>query len=138
MGAWKIGDVARRVGLRPSALRYYERVGLLPKPRRSSRQRCYDPEIIGRLEIIRVAREAGFSIRETRLFLTGFASATKPSERWRSLAERKLVEVEDQIRRAETMKVLLKESFRCRCPRLEDCERYLSLGKTERGLRVCS
>src|SRR5437762_10176796 len=115
-----IGQVAREVRLATSAIRYYEKVGLLPKPPRQSGQRRYCREILGRLAVIRIALDAGFTIRETRTFLTGFDAATKPSARWRALASRKVVEIEAQMRRTERMKALLETSFRCGCPRMED------------------
>jgi MerR family redox-sensitive transcriptional activator SoxR len=127
-----IGDVAQATGLSASALRYYEKVGLLPAPPRRSRRRSYDERVFGRIELIRVARDAGFTIRETRTFLSGFAADTPPAERWRALAERKLPEVERAIERTQRMKWLLESSFRCRCLQLADCERYLSAARRRR------
>jgi MerR family transcriptional regulator, redox-sensitive transcriptional activator SoxR len=121
-----IGKVAEATGLSASALRYYEKVGLLPAPPRRSRQRRYDSSIFGRIELIRVAFDAGFTIRETRTFLSGFAADTPPAARWQALAARKLPEVDQAIKRAQRMKWLLESSFRCRCLELADCERYLS------------
>ena len=132
-----IGEVAQATGLSASALRYYEKVGLLPAPPRRSRQRRYDERVFGRIELIRVALDAGFTIRETRTFLTGFAADTPPAARWRALAVRKLPELEQAIERAQRMKLLLESSFRCRCPQLADCERYLSAAR-RRGLRKAS
>ena len=127
-----IGDVARATGLSASALRYYEKVGLLPAPPRRSRRRCYDQRVFGRIELIRVALDAGFTIRETRTLLSGFAADTPPAERWRALAERKLPELEQAIERAQRMKLLLESSFQCRCLQLADCERYLSAARRQR------
>jgi MerR family redox-sensitive transcriptional activator SoxR len=127
-----IGDVARATGLSASALRYYEKVGLLPAPPRRSRRRCYDERVFGRIELIRVALDAGFTIRETRTFLSGFGADTPPAERWRALAERKLPEVERAIERTQRMKLLLESGFRCRCLQLADCERYLSAARRQR------
>jgi MerR family redox-sensitive transcriptional activator SoxR len=127
-----IGDVAQATGLSASALRYYEKVGLLPAPPRRSRRRSYDERVFGRIELIRVARDAGFTIRETRTFLSGFAADTPPAERWRALAERKLPEVERAIERTQRMKWLLESSFQCRCLQLADCERYLSAARRRR------
>jgi MerR family redox-sensitive transcriptional activator SoxR len=76
--------------------------------------------------VVRIALDAGFTIRETRTFLTGFDVSTKPSARWRALASRKLVEVDAQMERARRMKALLESSFRCGCPRIEDCERAIA------------
>src|SRR2546430_10148516 len=77
-----IGEVARQAGLAASALRYYERAGLLPAPPRRSRQRRYTEAVFGRISLIRLALEAGFTIGETRLFLSGFSEQTPPAARW--------------------------------------------------------
>lgn len=125
MREYSIGEVAREAGVAASALRYYERMGLLPAPPRRSRQRRYDARVFGRLELIRLALQAGFSIGETRTFLCGFSGDTPPAARWRALAVRKLEEVNALMERAQRMKTLLESSFHCRCPSLADCERYL-------------
>jgi len=126
MRGMAIGDVARKAGRSTSTIRYYEKAGLLPKPPRISGRRRYDPEILGRLAVIGIALEAGFTIAETRTFLTGFNVETRPSARWRVLASRKLAEVEVLMDRAKRMKALLESSFRCGCPRIEDCERAIA------------
>jgi len=120
-----IGEVARETGMSASALRYYEKSGLLPAAPRRSRQRRYDDSIFGRIGLIRLARDAGFTISETRTFLSGFSAETPPAVRWRVLAARKLEEIERLMARARRMKALLEASFRCRCLTLSDCERYL-------------
>jgi MerR family redox-sensitive transcriptional activator SoxR len=127
-----IGKVAQGAGLSASALRYYEKAGLLPAPPRRSRQRRYDESVFGRIELIRLALHAGFTIRETRTFLSGFAADTPPAARWRALAARKLPELEQSIERAQRMKLLLESSFQCRCPQLADCERFLSAARRQR------
>ena len=125
MVSMSIGEVARACGIAPSAIRYYEQAGLLPKPLRVSRQRRYGREMIGRLRLLQVAREAGFTIAEARTFLTGFPATTPPATRWRTLAERKLAEIESQMRSLRRMKALLDTSFRCQCLSLEDCARII-------------
>lgn len=124
--AMPIGEVARAAGIAPSAIRYYEKAGLLPKPGRESGRRRYGAETAARLRIIQLAREAGFTIAETRTFLSGFSPATTPAARWRALAERKLAELEAQSRRIARMKRLLESSFHCGCLRIEDCERAIA------------
>jgi MerR family redox-sensitive transcriptional activator SoxR len=121
-----IGEVARTAGLAPSAIRYYEKAGLLPKPGRQSGRRRYGAETAARLRIIQLARDAGFTIAETRTFLSGFSPATPPAARWRALAERKLAELETQSQRIERMRRLLESSFHCGCLRIEDCERVIA------------
>jgi len=116
-----IGETARRAGLRPSALRYYERVGLLPAPRRANGRRRYDLSALERLAVIRLAQQAGFTIAETQRLLHGFAPDTPAGARWRPLSRQKIAELDAQIARAERMKLMLAELVRCECVRLEEC-----------------
>src|ERR1700743_3380183 len=126
MGGMAIGEVARRTGLRPSTLRYYERACLLPRPPRQSKRRSYDPSILGRVRMIQIARASGFTIAETRKFLAGFPAGTRPSARGQALAARKRQELEAVIDGATRMKVLLDEHFRCGCTTMADCENGLA------------
>ena len=116
-----IGEVARRAGIRPSALRYYESSGVVPEPRRMNGRRRYGPHVLELLAVVRVAQQAGFTIAEIRTLLDGFSEDIPPSERWRELASKKLPEVEALIRHAFGMKRLLERGLRCDCLRLEDC-----------------
>ncbi len=125
MGSMSIGEVAQRAGVRPSTLRYYEIIGVLPAPERENGRRRYDGEVLrkvlDRLAVVRVAQQAGFTISEIRMLLNGFSEDTPPSERWRILAREKLPEVEALVERALGMKNLLERGLRCECLRLEDC-----------------
>lgn len=116
-----IGEVARRAGVNASAIRYYERVGLLEEPGRVNGRRRYGPEVLDLLAMIRVAQRAGFTIAETRTLMDGFSAEDPPSERWRVLARKKLTEVEVLIDRARAMKRLLERGLRCECLSIEDC-----------------
>jgi MerR family transcriptional regulator, redox-sensitive transcriptional activator SoxR len=121
MNELSIGQVARAAGMRTSALRYYESVGLLPAPRRVSGQRRYDPAILQTLSLIHMARQIGFSIPEMRALLHGFAPDTTPSQRWQSLATQKLTEIDALIRHAQQVKALLEQVLQCQCGTLYDC-----------------
>ena len=125
MESMSISEVARSAGVRPSALRYYEGVGLLPPPERANGRRRYDGEllreVLNRLAVVRVAKQAGFTISEIRTLLDGFSEDTLPSECWRLLAQDKLPEVEVLLERALGMKDLLERGLRCECLRLEEC-----------------
>jgi MerR family redox-sensitive transcriptional activator SoxR len=117
-----IGEVARRAGLSTSALRYYEKAGLLPPPSRVSKRRVYDSKVLGRIRIILLALDAGFTVKETKTFLSGYPVTTTPAERWRMLASKKLTELDEQMERLTQMKSILNDSFQCACMRVEDCE----------------
>jgi MerR family redox-sensitive transcriptional activator SoxR len=121
-----IGALARMTDLAPSAIRYYEQAGLLPKSARQSGQRRFSADAIGRLRMIQLARAAGFSIAETRAFLTGFTPSTPPAARWRALAQKKLTEIDTLMTRLAQMRKVLKSSFRCKCPGIDDCVRLIA------------
>lgn len=116
-----IGDVARRAGINASAIRYYERAGVLPQPIRVSGQRRYDDAVLTRLTVVRMAQEAGFSIEEIRTLFNGYPEDTPASERWQDLALRKLPEVDAMIERMLVVREVLSESLRCDCLTLDAC-----------------
>ena len=121
MAELRIGEVARRAGVAPSALRYYEAEGLLPRAPQRGGQRVYPESILQRLALIRLAKEAGFTVAEIRRLLSGFSRKTPPGRRWRRLAESKLAELERRIEEAQRMKAVLQAVTRCECPSLDDC-----------------
>ena len=116
-----IGDVARRAGIRPSALRYYESIGLLPAARRVNGRRRYDATVVQQLAVIRLAQQAGFTVAEIQTLFHGFAPATAPAERWRPLVARKLAELDALIARAQQMQRMLEMLRECGCDSLEAC-----------------
>jgi MerR family transcriptional regulator, redox-sensitive transcriptional activator SoxR len=116
-----IGEVARRTGVAPSAIRYYEAEGLLSNPSRKGGKRAFSPAVVDRVVVIRMARELGFSLADIRTLMNGFSGDTPPPVRWRRLAAQKLPEVEATIQRAEAMKRLFEKGLRCDCLSLSDC-----------------
>ena len=117
-----ISEVARQVGLHPSAIRYYERIGLLPPPPRRSGQRRYDPSVLNCLAVIRRARQSGFTLDEIRELFFGFRGASRASERWQELSRRKLAELDGRIEEIREMRDLLMRIARdCRCETLDQC-----------------
>jgi MerR family redox-sensitive transcriptional activator SoxR len=116
-----IGEVARRAGIAASAIRYYERIGLLPVASRVAGQRRYGDAVLTRLALVGMAREAGFTLAEIGTLLGGFPEATPAAERWRELAMRKLPEVEAMISRLVTVRAVLVESLACDCLTLDAC-----------------
>lgn len=120
-----IGEVARRAGITASAIRYYERQGLVPRADRRGGKRVYGEDILDRLALIGVAKAAGFRVSEIQTLLRGFARRTPPGPRWRALAERKAGELEARLIEVERMKRVLEAVTRCECPTLEACSRAL-------------
>jgi MerR family redox-sensitive transcriptional activator SoxR len=116
-----IGEVARRTGVRPSALRYYEDAGLLPRPARISGQRRYEADAIRRIDVLRFAQQAGFTLEEIRTLFQGFGNETPLSARWQKLARAKIAELDELARRIRRMRRALELGLQCGCIRIEDC-----------------
>lgn len=94
MEALTIGEVARRTGVRTSALRYYEEAGVVPAPQRVNGRRAYEPETVRIVEVLRFAQQAGFTLNEIRTLFHGFRAETPLGERWAALARSKLEELD--------------------------------------------
>ncbi len=120
-----IGEVARRAGVRASAIRYYEEAGLLEEPERVGGKRRYDEEALRRLALIGGAKRAGFTLGEIRTLLHGFPTGTGAAQRWQALASEKLVVVDEAIAQLRQTRGLLEEALRCECASLDECARLL-------------
>ena len=121
MDPLNISKVAREAGVRPSAIRYYESIGLLPPAPRLGGWRQFDASAVDYIRVIRSAREMGFTLDEVRLLLHGYPQNTQPTERWAEMAKKKLPELDELMRRAASMKRLLQAGLACGCRRIEDC-----------------
>jgi len=93
-----IGIVANRAGVTPDTIRYYERLGVLPKPARTpSGYREYGEGIVNRLMLIRNAQQFGFPLREIASFLRVREAGGKPCRDVRRAADLMLEAVDRQI-----------------------------------------
>jgi DNA-binding transcriptional MerR regulator len=100
-----IGELARRAGTAPSALRYYERIGLLPPAERAGGKRRYPPSSAERLALVRLYQDAGFTLKEIRQLLARASFGP--------LAERKIAELDARIAEARRAKKLLEHALGC-------------------------
>ena len=123
-----ISEVARQVGLHASAIRYYEGIGLLPRAARVSGHRRYDTTVLYRLAIIQRARQLGFTLTEIRQLFLGFRNSTRPSERWQTLSDKKLAELDGLMEGIKAVRgVLKKMTTKCRCDTLDQCGKAIFL-----------
>ena len=116
-----ISEVANQIGLRPSAIRYYEQMGILPPAQRVSGQRRYDVTVLHRLIVIQRARQTGFTLGEIKKLFFGFRAGTPPSVRWQKLKSQKIVELDAMLEHIQTMRALLEQQGKCHCTALEEC-----------------
>jgi len=132
----KIGELAGRTGLNASAIRYYERMGLLAAPDRQGGQRRYPAESIYRVLLIRFAGDMGFTLVEIKIFLSGLRDDSPVGPRWRKLAVHKMKEAERTIEHSLRLKSLFQHLLRCHCASLQDCVQRLCLSENLKKIRA--
>jgi MerR family transcriptional regulator, redox-sensitive transcriptional activator SoxR len=132
-----IGDVARLSGRAPSAIRYYEEIGLVEAPERVSGRRRYGAGAVRTLAVIETAQRAGLTLDEIRLLLRATPSDRAATEQLRLVAEEKLPVLRDAIERAELVRRWLEDASRCCCPTLDDCPLFDEQARLpDRGLTL--
>lgn len=129
-----IGELARRTGLASSALRYYDRAGLLSPTARAGGRRHYGSSSLERVALIQLCQDAGFTIREIQALLTAWS---RRSRLWAPLAKAKLRELDTRIAQAERAKTLVKHALACPHRSLVTCPNFRAtleayLGSQER------
>jgi DNA-binding transcriptional MerR regulator len=122
-GLVPIGDLARRTGTATSALRYYERIGLLPPAERAGQRRHYPPSVAERVALIRLYQDAGFTLAEIGRML---AATSQGRRGWGDLAERKIAELDARIADARRAKKLINHALECPHDDLFTCPRFRS------------
>ena len=105
-----IGRVADAAGVSIDTMRFYERQGLIVKPRRTvAGYRIYADEVLDRLRFIQDAKALGFSLKEIRELLSLGVKSTAECGPVTRKAEAKLAEMRDEIRRLQRMRRTLEK-----------------------------
>jgi DNA-binding transcriptional MerR regulator len=120
-----ISEVGEATGLQSSALRYYEKAGLITPQGRLGGRRHYAPSVLQRLAVIALLQEVGFTIAE----IVELIEHKGKRQRWHSLAMNKLDEIEAHLERVKAARDLLFAAVECGCSKLESCD----LVKERRG-----
>lgn len=125
MGHYKVGEIAKKVGSNVETLRYYEKIKIMPKPKRKeSRYRFYDELDLKRLQFIKRAKELGFTLKEIKELLNLKIESTATCGDVKHLAENKLKDIEERIKDLRNIKsVLAKLINQCICEEIssEEC-----------------
>jgi len=116
-----IGALAELTGKRPSAIRYYEQIGLLPAPQRVGGRRVYDAGTVRTLAVIDTAQRASLTLDEIKALLSASPDDKAAVDRLREVADRKLPEITALIERTELVRSWLECAARCECPNLDQC-----------------
>ncbi len=108
-----IGRLAAKTGVTADAVRFYERAGLLPRPRRTKTgYRVYSAKSIARVQFIRKAQALGFSLDEIKQVLRLRDSGRLPCRSVVELAERHLRQVEDELAQLQSLRESLRGYLR--------------------------
>ena len=102
-----IGEVAKRAGLPPKTIRYYEEIGLVRPNRQDNGYRIYSTEDVHRLRFLQRARGLGFSIEDCRALLSLYDETGRESADVRAIAEAHLDEIDRKIRELKGMRQTL-------------------------------
>ena len=117
-----IGDFAVRSGVAPSALRYYEREGLIRSARTSGNQRRYLRSELRRVAFIKIAQQVGVSLDEIRDALAELPEGRTPTKSdWARLSARWRQKLEDRIALMERLRDQLTGCIGCGCLSLQRC-----------------
>lgn len=119
-----IGHLSTQSGVKVPTIRFYEQIGLLPEPARtSSNRRVYGDAAVRRLRFIRHARQLGFEIEDIRALLDLTDDPASPCAQANQIAERQLAAVESKIASLEALRTeLLRMQAACIGGRVADCQ----------------
>jgi MerR family redox-sensitive transcriptional activator SoxR len=120
-----IGEVAERTGVTPSALRFYEREGLIHAERTDGSQRRYHREVLRRVAFVRVAQRVGLTLDEIRASLATLPDHRTPTKAdWQRLSRQWRPRLDEQIALLVGLRDELTECIGCGCLSLQACTLY--------------
>jgi MerR family transcriptional regulator, redox-sensitive transcriptional activator SoxR len=118
-----IGEVAARSGVAPSALRFYERRGLIAAGRTDGNQRRYDRAVLRRIAFIQAGRSAGIRLEAIRAALETLPASRTPTRRdWARLSNRWREDLETRIATLQALRDRLDTCIGCGCLSIDKCE----------------
>nr|WP_203710685.1 redox-sensitive transcriptional activator SoxR [Asanoa siamensis] len=120
-----IGELSARSGVAPSALRYYERLGLIRAGRTSGNQRRYDRAELRRVAFIRIAQQVGVALDEIAAALASLPDNRTPTRAdWSRLSALWRTRLDERIALLEELRDDLAECIGCGCLSMQRCHLY--------------
>ena len=118
-----IGELSTRSGVAPSALRFYERRGLIESTRTDGNQRRYDRSVLRRIAFVQAGRAAGITLSEIGTALEGLPTHRTPSRRdWERLSKRWRDDLDARIETLEALRNRLSTCIGCGCLSIDKCD----------------
>jgi MerR family redox-sensitive transcriptional activator SoxR len=122
-GELTIGEVAARSGVSASALRFYERRGLISAARSDGNQRRYERAVLRRIAFIQAGRAAGITLAEIRASLDGLPTSRTPSRKdWEHLSNRWRDDLDARIETLQALRGRLMTCIGCGCLSIDKCD----------------
>lgn len=118
-----IGEVSARSGFKPSALRFYEEVGLIKSVSRLGLRRQFPPEVLLQLQLIAMAKLAGFSLQE----ITGMFGRNGMPDLPRPMLHKKADEIGAQVNQLQLLRDTLRHIAECSAPSHMECPTFRRL-----------
>jgi DNA-binding transcriptional MerR regulator len=118
-----IGEIAQRTGIRPSALRYYEEIGLISSIARHGLRRQFPPEVLMQLKLIAMGRSAGFSLKE----ISGMFGRNGAPDLPRTVLHEKADALDRQVRELTALRDTLRHVADCSAPSHMECPTFRRL-----------
>jgi MerR family redox-sensitive transcriptional activator SoxR len=117
-----IGELVERSGVSASALRFYERHGLIAARRTDGNQRRYPAVTLRRVAVVRAGKAAGIPLEEIRAALDTLPEGKSPTKRdWERLSRRWRSEIDERIEILEALRTRLTTCIGCGCLSLKTC-----------------
>jgi len=122
-GELSIGEVSARAGVAPSALRFYERQGLIESARTDGNQRRYDRAVLRRIAFIQAGRAAGVTLAEIHVSLAGLPTSRTPSRKdWERLSNKWRDDLDARIETLQALRDRLTTCIGCGCLSIDQCD----------------
>ncbi|QIS03944.1 MerR family transcriptional regulator [Nocardia brasiliensis] len=121
MGELSISELRERTGLASSALRFYERKGLLQTSGRAGGKRCFDERAVEQVAFIDLLKSAGFTLAEIARFV---AQSDGDESSWRAMTSGKVRQLDEQIEQIQQAQVVLRHLLDCRHEQLDYCPEH--------------
>ena len=122
---WSVGQVAKRCGIKVSALHFYEQKGLIQSVRNEGNQRRYEPEVLRRVAVIKAAQKMGVSLEDIKQAFATLPNNRTPSvEDWELLSTRWREDLNARIAYMERLRDSLTGCIGCGCLSMKSCPIY--------------
>lgn len=118
-----IGEVCAQTGVKPSALRYYEEIGLIGSLFRHGLRRQFSPDVLLQIKLITMGQAAGFSLEE----IAGMFGRNGKPDLPREVLHRKAHEIDEKIAQLKALRDTLRHVADCKAPSHMECPTFRRL-----------